>query len=106
MISGNVGPSSGIAAELSEADLAKIVARTNGYSGSDMRNLIQEACQGPVRNAMGQAAQLSALAHLSEEDFQAIVLHHSCYDVCTKDAKKGSQCACPNVFLMQHWYYC
>ena len=30
---------------LSETDLDKIVARTDGYSGSDMRHYIQEACQ-------------------------------------------------------------
>jgi len=39
-----------------------------------MRNLIQEACQGPVRNAMGQAAQLSALAQLSEADLRPVNL--------------------------------
>ncbi len=68
------GNGSGIAAELSETDLSKIVAKTEGYSGSDMRNLIQEACQGPVRNAMGQAAQLSALAQLSEADLRPVNL--------------------------------
>ncbi len=81
------GNGSGIAAELSETDLSKIVAKTEGYSGSDMRNLIQEACQGPVRNAMGQAAQLSALAQLSEADLRPVnlkdfqvceCLDHSC----------------------------
>lgn len=36
---------------LSEQDMAKVVAKTQGYSGSDMRNLIQEACQGPIRDA-------------------------------------------------------
>lgn len=68
------GSGSGIAAQLSDTDLVKIVAKTDGYSGSDMRNLIQEACQGPVRNAMGQAAQLSALAQLSEADLRPVIL--------------------------------
>lgn len=68
------GSGSNIAAQLSEADLAKIVAKTEGYSGSDMRNLIQEACQGPVRNAMGQAAHPSALAQLSEADLRPVIL--------------------------------
>lgn len=36
---------------LSDQDMAKVVAKTAGYSGSDMRNLIQEACQGPIRDA-------------------------------------------------------
>ncbi|KAL0044511.1 hypothetical protein WJX82_010236 [Trebouxia sp. C0006] len=74
MIERQLGNGSGIAAELSETDLSKIVAKTEGYSGSDMRNLIQEACQGPVRNAMGQAAQLSALAQLSEADLRPVNL--------------------------------
>ena len=70
----STGNGSGIAAHLSEADLTKIVARTDGYSGSDMRNLIQEACQGPVRNAMARAAQESALVQLSEADLRPVVL--------------------------------
>ena len=30
---------------LSAAEVDKVVERTGGYSGSDMRNFIQEACQ-------------------------------------------------------------
>lgn len=30
--------------------IEKIVRNTEGYSGADMKNLIQEACQGPVRD--------------------------------------------------------
>jgi SpoVK/Ycf46/Vps4 family AAA+-type ATPase len=41
-----------VCADLSEADIVKIVEKTAGYSGSDMKNLIQEACQGPVREAV------------------------------------------------------
>ncbi|QDZ24120.1 ATPase family AAA domain-containing protein [Chloropicon primus] len=37
---------------LTDADMAKIVLKTKGYSGSDMKNFIQEACQGPVRDVM------------------------------------------------------
>ena len=70
----NAGSGSGIAAELCEADLGKVVAKTAGYSGSDMRNLIQEACQGPVRSAMTKAAQLSNLMQLSEADLRPVVL--------------------------------
>ena len=73
MLSAHAGPNSGIAAELSEADLTKIVARTNGYSGSDMRNLIQDYFPGPVLIAMGQAAPLSALVHLSEADPRPVI---------------------------------
>lgn len=45
MLRRQLGPSAGVRADLPEADVAKIVAKTDGYSGSDMRNLIQEACQ-------------------------------------------------------------
>ncbi|KAL3148591.1 hypothetical protein ABBQ38_014021 [Trebouxia sp. C0009 RCD-2024] len=74
MVDRQLGSGSGISAQLSEADLTKIVTRTEGYSGSDMRNLIQEACQGPVRNAMTKAAQLSTFMQLSEADLRPVVL--------------------------------
>ncbi|KAK9817994.1 hypothetical protein WJX72_005483 [[Myrmecia] bisecta] len=72
MIDRQLGPGAGVKADLSESDLLKIVAKTAGYSGSDMRNLIQEACQGPVRDAVAQHA--SAVASLSEADLRPIVL--------------------------------
>lgn len=30
---------------LSEEDISKVVRNTEGYSGADMANLVQEACQ-------------------------------------------------------------
>lgn len=45
MLRRQLGPGCGVRADLPDAGLAKIVARTAGYSGSDMRNLIQEASQ-------------------------------------------------------------
>ena len=42
----------GVVHALTSSDVARVVARTEGYSGSDMRALIQEACQGPVRDAL------------------------------------------------------
>ena len=45
MLRRQLGPGCGVRADLPDADLAKIVAHTAGYSGSDMRNLIQEASQ-------------------------------------------------------------
>lgn len=45
MILRQLGPAGTVPSDLSAADLAKVVAKTAGYSGSDMRNLIQEACQ-------------------------------------------------------------
>ena len=47
-----LGPSCGVRANLSDADMAKIVSKTAGYSGSDMRNLIQEACQVSHRSLL------------------------------------------------------
>lgn len=52
LIDRQVAPGGPVRAALSEADLEKVVAKTEGYSGSDMKNLIQEACQGPVREAV------------------------------------------------------
>lgn len=52
------------------ADLDKVVAKTDGYSGSDMRNLIQEACQGPVRSAV--AAHGEGVANLCDADLRAV----------------------------------
>mmetsp|Transcript_21609 Transcript_21609/g.60057 ORF Transcript_21609/g.60057 Transcript_21609/m.60057 type:complete len:723 (+) Transcript_21609:79-2247(+) len=61
-----------VASALSKSDLQKIVEKTSGYSGSDMRNLIQEACQGPVRDAIcGGRLQLSSL---SEADLRPVNL--------------------------------
>ena len=61
-----------VASSLSPADLDKIVEKTAGYSGSDMRNLIQEACQGPVRDAV--AARGAAIAGLSDADLRPVTL--------------------------------
>ncbi len=60
---------------LAESDLAKVVERTAGYSGSDMKNLIQEACQGPVRDLFrtrGNVANVtpSDLRPVQLRDFQ------------------------------------
>jgi fidgetin-like protein 1 len=62
----------GIRADLPEEALAKIVERTAGYSGSDMRNLIQEACQGPVRDAVKSKG--AGVAGLSDADLRPVVL--------------------------------
>jgi len=72
MVQRQLGPDSAVAATLSESDLDKIVLKTEGYSGSDMKNLIQEACQGPVRDAVRAAG--AAVAALSESDLRAVVV--------------------------------
>ena len=45
MLSRHLGKEGNIACNLSPQDMAKVVAKTQGYSGSDMRALVQEACQ-------------------------------------------------------------
>lgn len=66
------GANRGIACQLSDSDLSKLVDKTCGYSGSDMRNLIQEACQGPVRDAIKRAGQEEEVANLSEADLRPV----------------------------------
>lgn len=61
-----------IASQLSAEDIRKVVAKTEGYSGSDMKNLIQEACQGPIREAVRRAG--AAVATLKEQDLRPVVL--------------------------------
>ncbi|KAK9838347.1 hypothetical protein WJX81_006435 [Elliptochloris bilobata] len=72
MLERALGPEGGVRAALSEADLAKVVEKTAGYSGSDMRALIQEACQGAVRDVV--AGQAARLASLSEADLRPVNL--------------------------------
>lgn len=50
--------------------LPQVVAKTAGYSGSDMRNLIQEACQGPVRDAVARVGD--AVASLTDADLRPV----------------------------------
>ena len=64
----------GVASQLSESERDRLVAKTEGYSGSDMRNLIQEACQGPIRDAVAAATNCAALQHMSEADLRAVML--------------------------------
>jgi SpoVK/Ycf46/Vps4 family AAA+-type ATPase len=52
------------------ADLDKVVAKTDGYSGSDMRHLIQEACQGPVRCAAAKLKE--GIAKLNPDDLRPV----------------------------------
>ena len=72
MVLRQLGPQGKISAALSDADIQKIVDKTEGYSGSDMKNLIQEACQGPVRDAVRAAG--AGVASLEEKDLRPVVL--------------------------------
>jgi SpoVK/Ycf46/Vps4 family AAA+-type ATPase len=60
LVDRQVGPGGPVRAALSEADVQKVVEKTAGYSGSDMKSVIQEACQGPVREAVMQHGALGA----------------------------------------------
>lgn len=70
MIERQLGSGASVAAQLSPTDLNKIVAKTDGYSGSDMRNLIQEACQGPVRDAVARLG--NRVAELNSSDLRPV----------------------------------
>ena len=71
MLARQLGAGAQVSAALSDADVDKIVERTAGYSGSDMRALIQEACQGPVRDAV--AAHGERVAELEPADLRAVL---------------------------------
>ena len=45
LLARHLGSHAGIVSALTTEDTDKLVMRTDGYSGSDMRALIQEACQ-------------------------------------------------------------
>lgn len=49
MILRTLSAGKGVAHKLSESDLDTICEKTDGYSGSDMKHLIQEAARAPVR---------------------------------------------------------
>ena len=44
---------------LSDADLDKVVEKTEGYSGSDMKHLVQEAARAPLRELFKRSAARS-----------------------------------------------
>lgn len=63
-----------------------------GYSGSDMRNLIQEACQGPVREAV-VAAGGERVAQLRGEDLRPVRIRdfQAAAKVCWSGARELTQ---------------
>lgn len=56
-------------------DWDKVVSRTQGYSGSDMQNLMQEACNLAVRDAMTKAAEPASMKQLASKDVRPVVLN-------------------------------
>ncbi|KAJ6820057.1 fidgetin-like protein 1 [Iris pallida] len=57
--------------KLSEEDTNLICKLTEGYSGSDMKNLVKDASMGPLREALRQGIQIT---ELKKEDMRPITL--------------------------------
>ncbi|KAJ3337969.1 hypothetical protein HDU91_001339, partial [Kappamyces sp. JEL0680] len=56
---------------ISESEMKEIVEQTNGYSGSDMDNLIREAALGPMRDVTDMLnANLEDVRPITHSDFQ------------------------------------
>ena len=71
---GGATSSSTVATALSPADLDRVVAKTDGYSGSDVRALISEACAFPVRDALAARGVGATLTGLTPADLRPVTL--------------------------------
>ncbi|XP_020206777.1 ATPase family AAA domain-containing protein FIGL1 isoform X1 [Cajanus cajan] len=56
---------------LSQNEMDIICNLTEGYSGSDMKNLVKDASMGPLREALGQGIEI---AKLKKEDMRPVTL--------------------------------
>ncbi|KAJ9540351.1 hypothetical protein OSB04_026857 [Centaurea solstitialis] len=57
--------------KLSTEDIDSICNLTEGYSGSDMKNLVKDASMGPMREALKQGIKIN---ELKKEDVRAVTL--------------------------------